>query len=95
MAKHSRKKKKILSETERELVRNPIFNSALLIKLAICLQLIFLAFEFQPDITTNGDDAHYLIVAQALVHGHGYHQINVPGNPTEDLILRSFRCFFQ
>ncbi len=53
------------------------------IRVLIVLQLALLAWEFYPDLSTNGDDARYYLLGQALREGKGYTQIQLPGNPPE------------
>jgi hypothetical protein len=53
------------------------------IKIFVAVQMVLLAAEFSPDISTNGDDAKYLILGKSLVSGSGYHCIYEPTNPIE------------
>lgn len=58
-------------------------SEQLCVKLVIVLQLLFLAIEFYPDLSTNGDDAVYFILGKSLAHGHGYTNLHLRGEPVE------------
>jgi hypothetical protein len=53
------------------------------VRLLIVLQLLLLAWEFYPDLSTNGDDARYYLLGQAMREGKGYRQIQLPDRPVE------------
>ncbi|MGA2505987.1 MAG: hypothetical protein ABSF80_00740, partial [Chitinispirillaceae bacterium] len=42
--------------------RSFAFSPEFWVKIFVVIQLIFLAAEFSPDISTNGDDAKYYII---------------------------------
>jgi len=48
------------------------------VRVLIVLQLSLLAWEFYPDLSTNGDDARYYLLGQAMREGKGYRQIQLP-----------------
>jgi hypothetical protein len=51
------------------------------LKIVIIGQMVLLAIQFAPDISTNGDDAVYYILGKSLASGHGYHNIHIAGSP--------------
>ena len=53
------------------------------VRVLIVLQLALLAWEFYPDLSTNGDDARYYLLGQAMREGRGYCQIQLPNAPPE------------
>jgi hypothetical protein len=53
------------------------------VRVLIVLQLSLLAWEFYPDLSTNGDDARYYLLGQAMREGKGYRQIQLPNAPVE------------
>jgi hypothetical protein len=53
------------------------------VRILIVLQLSLLAWEFYPDLSTNGDDARYYLLGASLAHGTGYRQIQLPDAPVE------------
>ena len=75
--------------------RRPILLSSpnFWIKCFIAVQMVLLAAEFSPDISTNGDDAKYLILGQSLASGNGYHCIYEPASPVETQYPPLFPAF--
>ncbi len=63
------------------------------IKVFVAVYMIILAAEFSPDISTNGDDAKYLILGKSLVTGHGYRYLYDPANQVETQYPPLFPAF--
>ncbi len=63
------------------------------IKIFIAVQMVLLAAEFSPDISTNGDDAKYLILGKSLVSGNGYRCLYDPANRIETQYPPLFPAF--
>ena len=53
------------------------------LKIFIVVQLTLLAVEFSPDLSTNGDDAHYYLLGKSLMCGNGYRDLYDPANPVQ------------
>jgi hypothetical protein len=53
------------------------------VKLFVVVQLVLLAVQFTPDLSTNGDDARYYLLGKALHDGKGFRQIQHPTLPVE------------
>lgn len=53
------------------------------VRVLVVLQLALLAWEFYPGLSTNGDDARYYLLGQAMREGKGYRQIQLPDAPPE------------
>jgi hypothetical protein len=53
------------------------------VRFFIVIQLVLLAAQFTPDLSTNGDDARYYLLGKALHDGKGFHQIQHPSMPVE------------
>ncbi len=51
------------------------------LRIFIAAQMILLAVEFSPDISTNGDDAVYYILGKSLATGQGYRSIHLAEAP--------------
>jgi hypothetical protein len=60
--------------------RSFAFSPEFWVKIFVVIQLIFLAAEFSPDISTNGDDAKYYIIGKSLMSGNGYRDMYSPQN---------------
>jgi hypothetical protein len=61
----------------------PFLSQSSLVRIFIIVQLALLAWQFTPDLSTNGDDARYYLLGKALHDGKGFHQIQHPTNPVE------------
>jgi hypothetical protein len=61
----------------------PKITPATWVKLFIVVQLVLLAVQFTPDLSTNGDDARYYLLGKALHDGKGFRQIQHPTMPVE------------
>jgi len=53
------------------------------IRFLIVLQLLLFAWQFSPQLCTNGDNAKYLTLGKALIEGRGYRNIGEPEAPVE------------
>ncbi len=68
--------------------KKPLFlavSQSAWVKFFICLQLLLLAVQFTPDLSTNGDDARYYLLGKSLHDGQGYRQIQHPSKPIENI----------
>jgi len=81
--------KKNKTDLKTEQKSKPAFLRALSqsawVKFFICLQLLLLAVQFTPDLSTNGDDARYYLLGKALHDGQGYKEIQHPSKPVETI----------
>jgi hypothetical protein len=50
------------------------------VRVLVVTQLLFLAAEFSPDLSTNGDDARYYLLGKSLLAGNGYRDLYDPAN---------------
>jgi hypothetical protein len=48
------------------------------LRIFVVFQLLLLAAEFSPEISTNGDDAKYYLLGKSLVAGNGYRDVFDP-----------------
>lgn len=53
------------------------------LKIFVVVQLVLLAVEFSPDLSTNGDDAFYYLLGKSLFSGNGYRDVYNPANPVQ------------
>ena len=53
------------------------------LRIFIIAQLLLLAIEFSPDLSSNGDDAKYYLLGKSLFSGNGYRVMYDPQNPVE------------
>jgi hypothetical protein len=58
-------------------------SPSILVRILIAFQLILLAVQFTPDLSTNGDDARYYLLGKAIHDGKGFRQIQHPNLPVE------------
>lgn len=83
--KHNRKKNRnetVAVEPGKQGVFDP-FRPVFLVRVLIVIQLFVLAWQFSPDLDTNGDNASYYILGKALISGQGYHNLSHPQKPVE------------
>jgi hypothetical protein len=59
---------------------SPYVSPAFWLKIFVIFQLLFLAMEFSPDFSTNGDDARYYLLGKSLLSGNGYRDLFDPNN---------------
>jgi hypothetical protein len=78
------KKENAVYEVDSPRVRLPVAPSgAMWVRIFIVMQLALLAWQFTPDLSTNGDDACFYLLGKALHDGKGYHKIQHPDLPAE------------
>jgi|WetSurMetagenome_2_1015567.scaffolds.fasta_scaffold00185_26 hypothetical protein len=53
------------------------------VRIIIIAQLALLAWQFTPDLSTNGDDACFYLLGKAIHDGKGYHKLQHPDLPAE------------
>lgn len=56
------------------------FSPGFWLKLFVVVQLMLLAVEFTPEMSTNGDDAKYFLLGRSLANGNGYRDLYDPQN---------------
>ncbi len=83
MDKKDKKVKSNKKEEKKPLRMIPAFSQSSVVKFFVVLQLVLLAVQFTPDLSTNGDDARYYLLGKALHDGKGFHQIQHPTSPVE------------
>jgi hypothetical protein len=55
-------------------------SPAFWLRIFVISQLLILTVEFSPDLSTNGDDAHYYLLGKSLLSGNGYRDLFDPNN---------------
>jgi hypothetical protein len=65
------------------------------VRVLIIFQLVLLAVQFTPDLSTNGDDARYYLLGKAIHDGKGFRQIQHPGAPVENTYPAVFPLFLS
>ena len=76
-------KKQVQHEQKSLSAKTPRLSPSTWVKLFIVVQLVLLACQFTPDLSTNGDDARYFLLGKALHDGKGFRQIQHPAAPVE------------
>jgi hypothetical protein len=67
-----------------ERVRNSLTGSKTFwVKAVILAQLFFIGWSFSPEFSTNGDNAKYFALGQALFSGQGYRNVALVDQPVE------------
>jgi hypothetical protein len=65
------------------------------VRILIIFQLVLLAIQFTPDLSTNGDDARYYLLGKAIHDGKGFRQIQHPTLPVEKTYPAVFPLFLS
>jgi hypothetical protein len=65
------------------------------VRILIIFQLVLLAVQFTPDLSTNGDDARYYLLGKAIHDGKGFRQIQHPTLPVEKTYPVVFPLFLS
>ncbi len=79
-----RKGTPVKKEVEKRPPRGlPTLSQSTWVRILIIAQLALLAWQFTPDLSTNGDDACFYLLGKAIHDGKGYHKIQYPDLPAE------------
>jgi len=78
---------------QNESLKPSFFSQSVLVRIFILIQLCLIAYQFTPDLSTNGDDARYYLLGKALHDGKGFHQIQHPTLPMEKTYPIVFPAF--
>jgi hypothetical protein len=83
MLKNQSKKNEQAPPIQQPLLKRLVGNPEFIVRFLICLQVGFMLWQFYPQMSTNGDDAFYYILGQAIAEGKGYHLISDPDLPPQ------------